>query len=445
LLVLIGLIGLLGLLGAGCNDAVTLAISSDRPIPDAIDAICVGVADRKANGAAFGRQYRLEGALASLPQTLRIESGDASTAWAWVRADRGGAAVARRGAPLDFGDDVTLALERCEVGPGASPAVLGTIGPADARLVVSNGNGGQLVIALGATASVIDSLAGEFLAEPAPAPPAGDLRDAIAIDLDGDCDDDLVIATEGGPPITWFRTGVVFAEGPTIGDAPVAAVAAADLDGDGDVDLVTGSGETLRVWRNDGSGAFTQDPAALSAEGRVQSIRAVALGDLDGDGHPDLVVGQAADPLRAWLGDPGGSGSLFAADAVISPVALDVTRFTLADVDGDFDPDLAVSVAGAPLHLYVNREGLLEEQTFPRFGVPPISRAIAVGGWDPGCEPDLVIAGAPTQTRRGVPGGAFEIDGDGPASTDVVMVDLDDDGDLDALIATPEGVQWLAR
>lgn len=430
---------------AGCNDAVTLAISSDRPVPEAIDAICVGVADRAANGAAFGQLYHLEGELGALPQTLRIEPGDAEAAWAWVRADRGGAAVARRGAAVDFGPDVTLELARCEVGSGAAPSTVGdAVGPADARLVVSNGSGGQLVVALGATSSVVDATDGALIESAAP-PVIGAVRDAIAADLDGDCDDDLVIASADGPPVLWLRGGTGFLEGAALGGGPVAALAAADVDRDGDVDLITGAGAVLRLWRNDGSGAFTEDPAGLSADGRVQSIRALGVADLDGDGNPDLVVGQAGDPLRAWLGDSGGSGSLFAADAVISPVPLDVTRFTLADVDGDFDPDLAVSVAGAPLHLYVNREGLLEEQTFPRFGEPPIASAIAIGGWDPGCEPDVVIAGDATESRRGLPGGALEIDGDGPAASDVVMVDLDDDGDTDALIATPEGVRWLAR
>ncbi|MBA2542487.1 MAG: hypothetical protein H0V17_22790, partial [Deltaproteobacteria bacterium] len=91
-------------------------------------------------------------------------------------------------------------------------------------------------------------------------------------------------------------------------------------------------------------------------------------------------------------------------------------------------------------------EGLLEDQTFVRFpDSVPTARAIAIGGWDPGCEPDVVIAGDATETRRGVPGGALELDGAGPPGSDVVMLDLDDDGDLDAVIATPEGARWLAR
>jgi hypothetical protein len=183
------------------------------------------------------------------------------------------------------------------------------------------------------------------------------------------------------------------------------------------------------------------------ADGRVQAVHALALGDLDADGNPDLVVGQSGGPLRAWLGEPDGTGSFLPADGVISPVVLDVARMQLADIDGDFDPDLIVAVTGGPLRLYVDRQGLLEDQTFVRFvDTVPVATAIAVGGWDPGCEPDVVVAGATvTESRRGQPGGALEIDGMGPGASDAVMIDIDDDGDLDALIATPEGVRWLAR
>jgi hypothetical protein len=119
----------------------------------------------------------------------------------------------------------------------------------------------------------------------------------------------------------------------------------------------------------------------------------------------------------------------------------------LADVDGDFDPDLTVAVAGAPLKIYLDREGQLEDQTFRVVGDPvPVATAIAIGGWDPSCEPDAVFASsATTESRRGLSTGVFEIDGTAPAAGDVVMADLDDDGDLDAVLATPQGVLWLTR
>jgi hypothetical protein len=128
-------------------------------------------------------------------------------------------------------------------------------------------------------------------------------------------------------------------------------------------------------------------------------------------------------------------------------VPLDVRNLALVNADDDLDPDLLVAVADAPARLYVGRDGRLEDQTFVRLpDAPSDTVAIAVGGWDASCEPDAVFATATgTLALRGQSSSVFASDAMAPAATDAVLVDLDDDGTLDLLLATAGGIQWLAR
>lgn len=92
----------------------------------------------------------------------------------------------------------------------------------------------------------------------------------------------------------------------------VEAFAVGDLNGDGAVDLVTlasagFSNWWVRVWLNDGTGQFTEFPAAMEDISFAnRTFLEVRLADLNGNGSLDLVLGQFSGPTLVWFND--GSG-----------------------------------------------------------------------------------------------------------------------------------------
>jgi len=148
-----------------------------------------------------------------------------------------------------------------------------------------------------------------------PAHPVGTGSAVLSLalaDLDGDGDLEI-ISGHTSPPrlLAWENQGSSL-DGPwgssEIGDpgAAVGALAVADLDGDGWPDLVSGTGEhgddpsphhKVTIWRNDGSPFDAAWPFTDTAV-FTYSVNAVAVGDLDGDGWPDIVAGtDHAPPL----------------------------------------------------------------------------------------------------------------------------------------------------
>lgn len=427
---------------AACDGgAVTLTIDGDREVPGELDAMCVGIADRALTGGAFGRGYRLEGRLGRLPQTLAVAPGEASAAIAWARGYRGGVAVAFDRADLDFADDVTLRLDRCpRAQPGAIAEVAAT--PGTGRLLASTGQGGTVVLAVSAAGAVVVDADGTTLVTTPIAGAAG--AAAVSFDADGDCDDDLVVASPTTTTL-FVRDGVGFTAGASLPGA--TALAALDVDGDGALDLVAGMGGALVLHRNDGVGGFAPVPGAIDAGGAVSAVSALAAGDLDGDGHGDLLVGQAGAPTVALVGDPSGAGVLTLAPAVFPPVSLRVRELAPADLDGDLDLDVVVTLDGAPTRVYVNRGGRLEDQSFIRLPQPaPVAAFAAVGDWDGDCAPDLVLAAADTVAVRGGAAGApFEPERTLGAALGAVLADLDDDGDPDLILAGASSLGWWRR
>jgi uncharacterized protein (DUF2141 family) len=188
-------------------------------------------------------------------------------------------------------------------------------------------------------------------------------------DLDSDGDADLLLANKIDPDSTSTSLVYRFVNQGTAGDPVLQqdgvldlpegyhyAPALGDLDGDGDADLLLGTWKgNIAYYRNTGGGAFEPVNQTLASIPRG-SNSAPALGDIDGDGDLDLFVGESDGTINFFRneGTPQEPQFTLAAETFNDIDVGHRSAPALTDLDSDGDLDLVIGSRDEGLSLYRN-------------------------------------------------------------------------------------------
>lgn len=294
---------------------------------------------------------------------------------------------------------------RMDVAVGSGPSNLG-MGDLDndgkPDVVTSNQSGNTISVLRNTSSSGTVSFASRIDLTTSTTP-----QGVAFADVDADGKLDVLIANGNASTVSVFRNtslaigSISFAakvDFPT-GAGPFG-VAAADIDGDGKTDIAVSnySTTTISVLRNTSTGT-----GSVSFAGKIDLTvgngpRVVALGDLDGDGKPDLATENYNSASVSVLRNTSSSGAVSFAARVDYPVGTGpYFGLSIGDVDGDGLPDVAVT-NNASSNISVLRNlsftsGAISFATKVNYSYSPADpMGIPVADVDGDGRPDLVVA-----------------------------------------------------
>jgi hypothetical protein len=296
-----------------------------------------------------------------------------------------------------------------------------------------------------------------------PSAPTLHALDAAFVDVDQDGDLDVAVAVEGAANRLYLNDGqgrLTWQEGAFGSERhDTEHVLSADFNGDGFPDLifVAEDDQAHGYYLGGAGGRFTDATDRLPARSEGNGFD---IGDVNGDGLPDVVVGNSGDAGQnfLWLNDGARPGYFVDGTTGGLPTVDDDTQdITLADLDGDGDLDMVVANENPPSRLLLNdgRGRFTEHPERLELRVPLETRQAHVFDATGDGHPDIVLLNLTSNNRqydkdprvrllvndgRGsfrdesdarLPGNRFSVWGGTP-------MDFDHDGDLDLVIGPIE-------
>ena len=227
--------------------------------------------------------------------------------------------------------------------------------------------------------------------------------------MNGDGKQDLVVAS-GNNVVNASNVSVLLNRGNgrfaaavayRTGSGGASSIAVGDVNGDGEPDVATTSldDDTVLVSINRGDGRLTPGVLYMTAKNPWD----VAIGDLNGDGSVDLATantngpfGGSASSVSVFINKGNGSFD----DRVDYRTGRRPVSVAIGDLNGDGNPDLATANLSDSLSVLVNRgDGTFGTKVDYRAGSGP--QSLAIGDLNGDRKPDLVTANANTTPAGG--------------------------------------------